>query len=177
MGAAIKPVTAARCSSPQITFRSEKEDEQENPIEEFGEEQELSESDAVNRATERKCGGDEMGTEDPAAMLFLCSPAQGLLSRSQKGKTTLLCFLENLPIESLPQQRQICDQGYIRWIFKQNLEAIFADSLVLSWLFCRDCSSVHFLVTVYCSSATVQQLTLWICWKPHRAPEKERRML
>ena len=40
---------------------------------------ELSESDAVNRATERKCGGDEMGTEDPAAMLFLCSPAQGLL--------------------------------------------------------------------------------------------------
>ncbi|XBI00251.1 hypothetical protein VPH35_129359 [Triticum aestivum] len=102
-----------------------------------------------------------MGTEDPAAMLFLCSPAQGLLSRSQKGKTTLLCFLENLPIESLPQQRQICDQGYIRWIFKQNLEAIFPDSLVLSWLFCRDCSSVHFLVTVYCSSATVQQLTLW----------------
>ncbi|KAF7029592.1 hypothetical protein CFC21_041293 [Triticum aestivum] len=79
----------------------------------------------------------------------------------KKKKTTLLCFLENLPVESLPQQRQICDQGYIRWIFKQNLEAIFADSLVLSWLFCRDCPFVHFLVTVYCSSATVQQLTLW----------------
>ena len=38
---------------------------------------------------------------------------------------------------------------------------MFADSLVLSWLFCRDCPFVHFLVTVYCSSATVQQLTLW----------------
>ncbi|VAI02709.1 unnamed protein product [Triticum turgidum subsp. durum] len=124
-------------------------------------ESELSESDAVNRAAERKCGGDEMGTDDHAAMLFLCSPAQGLLSSSQKGKTTLLCFLDNLPVESLPRQRQICDQGYIRWIFKQNLEDIFADSLVLSWLFCRDCPSVHFLVTIYCSSATVQQLTLW----------------
>ena len=53
---------------------------------------ELSESDAVNRATERKCGGDEMGTEDPAAMLFLCSPAQGLLSSSQKEKNNFTLF-------------------------------------------------------------------------------------
>ena len=39
----------------------------------------LSKSDTFNRATERKRGGDEMGTDDPAAILFLCFPAQGLL--------------------------------------------------------------------------------------------------
>uniref|UniRef100_A0A453JWY9 Uncharacterized protein n=1 Tax=Aegilops tauschii subsp. strangulata TaxID=200361 RepID=A0A453JWY9_AEGTS len=60
----------------------------------------------------------------------------------------------------VPRQRQICDQGYIRWIFTQNFEDIFADSLVLSWLFCSDFPSVHYLVTIYGSSAIVQLLTL-----------------
>ena len=30
----------------------------------------------------------------------------------------------------VPWQRQICGQGYIRWIFTQNLEDIFAGSLL-----------------------------------------------
>ncbi|XP_048540723.1 uncharacterized protein LOC125520078 isoform X1 [Triticum urartu] len=82
-----------------------------------------------------------------------------LLSNSQKGKNNFTLFFGE-PSCRVPRQRQICDQGYIRWIFTQNLEDSFADSLVLSWLFCSDFPSVHYLVTIYGSSAIVQLLTL-----------------
>nr|XP_045089043.1 uncharacterized protein LOC109731780 isoform X2 [Aegilops tauschii subsp. strangulata] len=93
-------------------------------------------------------------------LMFLQYDLECLISNSQKGKTTLLCFLENLPVEYLDR-----DKYAIKDIFdgfsRKTWRIFFADSLVLSWLFYSDFPCICYLVTIYCSLAIVQLLTLW----------------
>ncbi|XP_044340516.1 uncharacterized protein [Triticum aestivum] len=78
----------------------------------------------------------------------------------KKEKQLYSIFLENLPVEYLDR-----DKYEIKDIFdgfsRKTWRIFFVDSLVLSWLFCSDFPSVHYLVTIHCSSTIVQLLTLW----------------
>uniref|UniRef100_A0A8R7TV90 Uncharacterized protein n=1 Tax=Triticum urartu TaxID=4572 RepID=A0A8R7TV90_TRIUA len=98
----------------------------------------------------------ELGSEDCQSSRHIPVCYQIL----KKEKQLYAIFLENLPVEYLDR-----DKYEIKDIFdgfsRKTWRIFFVDSLVLSWLFCSDFPSVHYLVTIHCSSTIVQLLTLW----------------
>ncbi|XP_048548349.1 uncharacterized protein LOC125527885 isoform X3 [Triticum urartu] len=98
----------------------------------------------------------ELGSEDCQSSRHIPVCYQTL----KKEKQLYSVFLENLPVEYLDTDKYAIKDIFDGFSLK-TWRIFFVDSLVLSWLFCSDFPSVHYLVTIYCSSTIVQLLTLW----------------
>ncbi|XP_037412634.1 uncharacterized protein LOC119275812 isoform X1 [Triticum dicoccoides] len=99
---------------------------------------------------------DMIGSEDCQSSRHIPVCYQTL----KKEKQLYSVFLENLPVEYLDTDKYAIKDIFDGFSLK-TWRIFFVDSLVLSWLFCSDFPSVHYLVTIYCSSTIVQLLTLW----------------